>query len=258
MADPCVAANQKFIDYYNANAQTSCNLDNQTIGNRDEYCSKCIPEYESLLSTSSSACGAGLDANIAHNYDFVRFAKQYFCSKDSATGEYCDQVSYKGFNYQIPYSQWDSSLCTSSCVGQIDQGIREVLSNSNLLINYGVKVDLFSGNGNPVSSCPGASAAGATAGAATGATGAAGAAGAAGANGAAGTAGTTGTTGTAGAANGVAGTTNGINGATGTTNNTLSSKATLTNLNTNSGANSLSANVCLLSLLICLIMAYLK
>ena len=156
MADPCIAANQAFIDYYTASQNTNCNLDNQKIENRDEYCTKCIPKYDSLLSASASACGANLETNIAHNYDFVRFAKQYFCSKDASTGDYCDQVSYKGFNYQIPYSEWDDSLCKSSCVGQIDKGIREVSANTNLLNVYNIKTDLFTGSANPVSSCKGA------------------------------------------------------------------------------------------------------
>jgi len=255
----CTAATQAFIDYYEAQrvGNTNCNLDNQKIDTRAEYCNTCIPQYDALLSKAASVCGDQFDASISHNYDYVKLAKYFFCSTDSNTGEYCDIVYQKGFNYQIPYSEWDSSLCSSSCVAQIDQGIRDIASNANLLGTYNINTSLFSGSNNPVSACPGitvtsAGGAAGTSGAATGATGDASAA--AGATGATGVNGVNGVTGANGVSNNGAttGTTTGTNGLTG------GNKITPLKNNTTSGANTLSAQVCLLSLIICLIMAYLK
>jgi len=170
----CTSATQAFIDYYESQKASTCNLDNQQIANRAEYCSTCIPQYETLLSKAATACGAQFDANVSHNYDYVKFAKHFFCTTDASTGEYCDVVYLRGFDYKVPYSQWDPYACGSSCVGQIDQGIREAINNPQLLGNFNIDASLFAGSSNPVSACPGGNAA---AGGAAGAAGAAGATG---------------------------------------------------------------------------------
>ncbi|ORX44812.1 hypothetical protein BCR36DRAFT_414784 [Piromyces finnis] len=190
MADPCIAANQAFIDYYETQriGNTKCNLDNQKLDDRAEYCSTCIPQYDSLLSKASTACGENFDASIKHNYDFVKFSKHYLCQKDSKTDEYCDVVYKKGFNYTIPYSEWDSSLCSSSCAAEIDKGIREVSQNSDFLKTYNIDSALFNANSN----------------------------------------------------------------------NTIDSCTKKIGEEKTSGGKAISANICLLSLIICLIMAYLK
>lgn len=244
MSDPCSVATKAYTDYYEANKTGTCNLDNNSDQSaRAEYCSTCIPKYDSLLSEAVKACGANIDQFVKLNHDYVKYAKAFYCTTDSATGEYCDAVYIRGFNYKIPYSQWDATVCKSSCVAQIDAGIREVASNQQFCTNYNIDGSLFTGSGNPVSACGGGAGA-----AAAGATGAATGAGAA--------AGATGATGTA--ANGIGGATTGT-GATNPLmgNSTLSAKPTL-KANATSDGTTLNAQICLLSLIICLIMALLK
>lgn len=240
MADPCTNAYKAYIDYYESQKSGACNFDNNSDqGTRGEYCG-CLPKYDSLLSEAVKACGTNIDPSVKLNYDYVQYAKNFLCSTDSSTGEYCDLVHYRGFNYKVPYAQWDASLCKSSCVAQIDTSLRQVASNQEFCKNYNIDSSLFTGNTNPVSSCGGGAGA-APAGAAAGGAAAGGATGAA-AGGIGGTTGTTGTTGNAGPLMG---------------NSTLGATPSL-KANATSDGTTLNAQVCLLSLIICLIMALLK
>lgn len=283
MSDPCSVATKAYTDFYIQNADGECNLDNNNnINLRDKYCSDCVPKYDSLLSAAKKACGSNLDPDVNLNYDYIKYAKNFFCTKDSNTGEWCDAVYIRGFDYKIPYNQWDASICKSSCVAQIDQGIREVIDNQKFCENYSINPSLFKNNANPVSSCgkggnsgavfsgsvsdnystinPGnntdtdnvsiagtsgvAGSTGGTTGGSTGGT----------------TGGTTGVSNASGS-NGVAGspgvTRTGITGVSRTTTSRRSSFPTI-NSNATSDATSISANIYLLSLIICLIYALLK
>jgi len=254
--DPCTAAGQEYIQYYEKNQGSTCNLDNHwKEETRGEFCSTCLPQYEKLLSNYVSVCGGNADSSIKLNHDAVQFYKAYYCGKDSTTGEYCSQVAFKGFKYDVPYSSWDPQLCKSSCVGIIDSAIRSVAGNADLMANNHIDASLFTGNSNPLSNCAGATAAG-------GASFSGSAAGAAGAGGAGGAGGINGGVGGVGGVNGANGI-NGANGATGTgafgSSPTGLSFGTATPLNGNtSGANTLSPQICLLSLIMCLIFALLK
>jgi len=251
--DPCTAAGQEYIQYYEKNQGSTCNLDNHwKEETRGEFCSTCLPQYEQLLSKYVSVCGANADSSIKLNHDAVQFYKAYYCGKDSTTGEYCSQVAFKGFKYDIPYSSWDPQLCSSSCVGLIDSAIRSVAGNADLMANNHIDASLFTGNSNPLSNCAGATASGGAS--FSGSAGAAGAGGAAG-----GAAGNTMNGGIGGGANGI----NGANGASGTgafgASPTGLSFGTPTPITGNtSDATSLSPQICLLSLIICLILALLK
>jgi len=230
MSDPCTASIQAYQKYYNDNLGSLCGLDNYwKVDTRAEFCSKCLPQFDSLLSTYMTECSANIDPSLKLNHDGVKFYKTYYCEKDKATGKYCDQVvtgSLPAFNYKTPYSSWPAEHCSSSCVAAIDSAIRTYSSNAELMNNYLVDPSLFSGSSNPVSSC---GSGGASIGSANGATG-------------------TGATG-----NGMSGTSNGTGNKTGFSFSTANSSNSKT-----SDATTLSAQVCLLSLIICLILALLK
>ena len=226
--DPCTASIQAYQNYYNENQNSLCGLDNYwKVDTRAEFCSKCLPQYDKLLSTYMTECAAGIDPSLKLNHDGVQFYKTYYCEKDNATGKYCDQVatgSLPAFNYTIPYSSWPADHCSSNCVSAIDSAIRTFSSNAQLMTNYQVDPQLFTGNNNPVSSC---GSAGGSAGGFAG-----------------------------GSAGGVDGT-NGNNGS-GTTGGSKTGFSFSTSSTNTSDATTLSAQVCLLSLIICFILALLK
>jgi len=98
-----------------------------------------LQEYISLLKRILNEC-PDYDDLVDDAYYFSRIMMVYYFSKDSTTGNICmtqigathniQEDTYDAGLFRIPYNEWKSNHCESSCVSELDPIYREYAKSS--------------------------------------------------------------------------------------------------------------------------------
>jgi len=133
---------------------------------RDGFCKK-LPETISFADEVLTKCREPFDkAILIKLLTEAKFSQTFYCSTDS-TGKYCYEVIGRPYLEHRPfstlYSQWAPSVCASTCVAEVDKALKEFVNdvsdltvkfNNFYIADFDINPELYSGKiYNPVSCC---------------------------------------------------------------------------------------------------------
>jgi len=135
---------------------------------REDFCKK-VPETMNYASEVLTNCRSPFNLHdIILKLIESKFSQVFYCTTDITTGKYCDDVIGRPTllytPFEKPYSKWAPSVCASNCVADVDKALREYINARSeystkyngltLGNNYGITISLYSGEiYNPVSCC---------------------------------------------------------------------------------------------------------
>jgi len=126
---------------------------------KEEYCNGGYQDYIDFLKKIITDCPTHAN-EIETSYYEQRLEMIYKCSKDSVTGEVCEDVLMIGFSDGIPslkgqYRKWEPYQCeiSKSCLAEIDAVYREYNKSPGCVHASSPNTCEYFGDNNPLESC---------------------------------------------------------------------------------------------------------